>query len=76
MPAYVADLAVGHQLGLFEGALDGVDRGFDIDDHALAHAARFMLAQAQHFEAPFGQDLGHDSHHLAGADIEGDDKGP
>lgn len=40
----VADLAIGHQLGFFKRALDGVHGGLDIDDHALAHAARFMLA--------------------------------
>ena len=74
MPAYTSRILQSAISSAFEGALDGVDRGFDIDDYALAHAARFMLAQAQHFEAPFGQDLGHDSHHLAGADIEGDDK--
>ena len=70
----VADLAICHQLGFFKRSLDGIHSGLDIDDHALAHAARFVLAQAKHFESPFGQDFSHHSHHLAGADIEGDDK--
>src|SRR5690606_38143065 len=70
----VADLAVGHQLRFFKRSLDGIDGGLDVDDHALAHAARLVLAQAQHFEAPFRQDFGDHGHHLAGADIQGDDE--
>src|SRR5690606_37679662 len=65
---------VCHQLGLFERALNGVDRGLDIDDHALAHAARFVLAQAEHFKTPFRQDFGDHGYHFAGTDIQGDDE--
>ena len=32
---HVANLAIGHQLGLFQCALNAVDRRFNIDDHAL-----------------------------------------
>ncbi|MNJ66774.1 hypothetical protein D3C77_628810 [compost metagenome] len=70
----VANLAICHQLGFFKRALNGIHSGLDVDDHALAHAARFVLAEAEHFESPFGQNFSHHSHHLAGADIEGDDK--
>ena len=42
----IADLAVGHQFGFLKRALNRVHRGFDIDDHAFAHAAGFVLAQA------------------------------
>ncbi|MNI41761.1 hypothetical protein D3C73_960230 [compost metagenome] len=42
----VANLAICHQLGFFKRALNGIHSGLDIDDHALAHAARFVLAQA------------------------------
>ena len=33
------DTHAGHQLGLFERALDGADRRFDIDHHAFFQAA-------------------------------------
>ncbi len=34
----IAYLAVRHQLGLFQRALDGADRGVDVHHHALLHA--------------------------------------
>src|SRR5690606_16258551 len=55
-------------------ALDRIDGGLDVDHDALAHAARLVLAQAKHFEASFRQDFGDHGHHLAGADIQGDDE--
>jgi len=36
----LADLAVGHQLRLFQRALDGVDGGLDVHHHAAAQPAR------------------------------------
>ncbi len=32
---YFAYLAIGHQFGLLQGPLDGIYRGFNIDDHAF-----------------------------------------
>ena len=40
------DLAAGHQLGLFDGALDRLHGGFDVHHHALLQAARRMRTQA------------------------------
>src|SRR5690606_10424178 len=70
----LANLAVSHQLCLFQCALDRVDGGFDIDHNAFTHSLGFVLAQAQHFEAPFWQNLSHYGHHFTGADIECNDQ--
>ena len=52
MPAiHRVDLAAGHQLGLFDGALDRLHGRFDVDHHALLQAARRMRADAEHFDA-------------------------
>jgi hypothetical protein len=56
----IANLAVGHQLGLFERALDRVDRGFDIDHHAFFKAARWVPAHADHFKGGIRSDFSHD----------------
>src|SRR5690606_1772435 len=69
-----ANLAVGHEFGFFERALDRIDGRFNIDDHAFAHSLRFMLAEAQHFETSLWQYLGHYRHHFTGADIECNDQ--
>ena len=39
-----------------------------------SHAARLMLPQTQHFKASFRQHFGHYGHHLAGANIESNNK--
>ena len=71
---HIADLAVGHQLGLFQRALDGLHRGLDIDHHAFFQALRFVLAQPDHFVAPVGHHFGYHRHHFRGADVEADDQ--
>src|SRR5690606_16298725 len=70
----LADLAIRHELSFLQRSLNGIDSGLNVDDHALAHAARLMLAQAQNLEPSFWQYLGHDSYHLAGANVECNDQ--
>ncbi len=64
------DLAVGHQLGLFHGALDGLLCGFDVHHHAALEAARGVTAQADDLDAAVGLHLADDGHDLAGADVQ------
>ncbi len=45
------DLAVGHQLGLFDRVLDRVDGGVDVDHHALAQAPRRVRADPDDVDA-------------------------
>ena len=47
----VADLAVGHQLGFFQRALDRFDSRLDIDDHALFQALAIRAAQGRSLHA-------------------------
>ena len=68
-----ADLHPGHQLGLLDHALDGVDGGLEVDDHALAQALGLGLADADDVEAALVGDLGHDRADLVGADVQADD---
>ena len=70
----VADLAVGHQLGFFERALDRFDGGLDVDDDALLQALRLVLTESDDLVASVGHHLGHHRHHLGGADVESDDQ--
>jgi hypothetical protein len=67
------DLAVGHQLGFLDRALDRLHGGFDVDDHALLQAARWLAAHADDLDRAVGRDLAHQRHHLGGADVEPDD---
>ena len=62
-----ADLAVGHQLGFLERALDRGHRRLDVDHDALFQAFRFVRAHAQDVER-----LGHQARHLRGADVQRD----
>jgi hypothetical protein len=68
------DLAVGHQLGLFQGLLDTVDRGVDVDDHAALEAMAGGHAQARQPELAARHDFAHHHHHLGGSDVEPDDQ--
>jgi hypothetical protein len=70
----VADLAVGHQLGFFERALDRFDRRLDVDDHAFLQAPRLVLAESDDFVPSVGHHFGHHRHHFRGADVESDDQ--
>jgi hypothetical protein len=66
------DLAVGHQLGLFQGLLDALHRGVDVDHHAALEAVARRDAQARELELAARHDLGHHGHDLAGADVQPD----
>ena len=68
-----ADLDPRHELRLLHHALDGVDGGLEVDDHALAQALALGLADADDVEAPLFGDLGDDRAHLVGAHVEADD---
>jgi hypothetical protein len=49
----VADLAIGHELGLFQCALDRVDRRLYVHHHAFLEPARRRAAHANDLEAAF-----------------------
>ena len=69
---HVRDLAVGHQLGFFERALNGLHGGFDIHHHAFLEPLRFALAEADHLVVTFALQLGDDGHDLRRPNVEGD----
>src|SRR5450756_785284 len=68
------DLAICHEFGLLQRALDGVDRGFDVDHHALFQALGLVPAHADDVQPVVRQQLRDDRHHLGGAAIEADDE--
>src|SRR5574343_173899 len=67
------DLAGGHHLGLFQGLLDALHGGVDVDHHAALEAVRAGHAQARHAQLAT-HDLGHHRHHLGRADVQADDE--
>ncbi len=67
------DLAVRHQLGLLDRALDRLHRRLDVDDHALLQAARRLAAHADDLDRTVGRDLADQREHLGGADVQSDD---
>ncbi len=69
-----ADLAVGHQLGFLEGALDRGHRGLDIHHYALLQAFGLVRAHAEDFQPTIGRELRDQARHLRGADVEGHDQ--
>ncbi len=71
---HLAYLAVRHQFGLFQRALDCVDRGLDIDYHAPPQTARRVRTHADDVQRAFGSYFGDDADNLGSADIEADDE--
>jgi hypothetical protein len=69
-----ADLAVGHQLGFLEGALDRSDGRLDVDHHALLQSLRLVPAHAEDLERGVRPQLGHQAGDLRGADIQRHDE--
>ena len=67
---YLAYLAVGHQLGITQRALNRRHRRIDVNHHALLHAGGFVHAHADHFQRPFRLDLGDDGDNLGSADVQ------
>ena len=68
------DLAAGHQLGFLDRALDRLHGGFDVHDHAALEPARFVRADADHFDRIARRILADQRGHLGGADVETDDQ--
>src|SRR5262245_7258564 len=69
-----ADLAVGHELGLLQRALDRCHRRLDVDDHALLQPLGLVAAHAQDFERAVGAQLCHETRHLRGPDVQRHDE--
>jgi hypothetical protein len=67
------DLAVRHQLRFLYGALDGIDGGVDVDDHALAQPPRGVRTDSDDVRALLPA-LRHDRADLGGTDVETDDQ--
>jgi len=70
---HALDLAVGDQLGFFQGLLDAVHRGLDVDHRAALEAVGWRHAQARELEAAILLHLGHGHHDLGGADVQAHD---
>ena len=68
------NLHAGHDLGLFGGPLDRLDRGVDVDDVALAGAAVGRGALADDVEGAAGVLLADQDADLGGADVAGDEE--
>jgi hypothetical protein len=68
------DLATGHQLGLFDGALYRLHGRFDIDDDTALQSARRLRADADDLDTVVGRNLADQRHHFGGADVESDDE--
>ena len=66
------NLTSRHQLRLFYRALDGVNRGFDVDDDPFLHPAGRMRADANDFHFTVIVDLPDHCDDLRGPDIEPD----
>ena len=69
-----ADLAAGHQLGLFDRALDRLHRGLDVHHHAALHAARLVRADADHLDLLARRIFAHQRRHLRRADVQAHDQ--
>src|SRR5690606_27394963 len=67
------NLAAGHELGFFNGALDGLDGGFDIHHDPLLETAGRRGADSHNVDGAVTLDLADDRHHLGGADVQAND---
>jgi len=68
------DIAARHQFRLLDGALNRVDRGFNIDDYALFQSTRGMRADADHLDPAVIMHFADDRDDFRRADIETDDQ--
>ena len=71
-----ADLAIGHELGLFDRTLDRLHGGFNIDHHALLQSTRGLRTHADDLDGSVGRNLSNQRQHLGGANIQSDDDVP
>ena len=67
---YGMDFAAGHQLRFLHRALDGLNRGFDIDHDTTLQIPRRMRAYADDFNALVSSHFTHQGHDLGGADVQ------
>ena len=70
----VANLAVRKQLHLLDDARDGINRGFDVDDHPFLEPRGRLRRHADHVDPAIRSQLGHHCGDLGGADIEADNQ--
>ena len=68
------DLAIGHELGLFQCLLNALHGSVNVDNDAALEAAAGRNAQAGEFELAALQHFGHHHHHFAGTDVEADNQ--
>ena len=61
-------------LRLLQRRVDALGRGLEVHDRALAHAARWTLAEPDEAEAAPARDLSDDDGDLGGADLDGADE--
>ena len=64
-----------HQLGFFDRPLNRLHRRFDIDDHTLLQAARWMRTNSDDLESAFRIDFADDGGNLARANVQPNDSG-
>ncbi len=69
---YRVDLAAGHELGFFYGALDRLDGGLDVDHYALLQAAGRMRADTDDLQFAVRADFADERDHFGGANIQSD----
>jgi len=71
---HFADLAIGHQLGFAQSALNRRHGFFDVDHDAALEAFRDRRAQADHIQRAVVLHFGRHGDHFGGADIKPDNK--
>jgi hypothetical protein len=63
----------GHQFGLLDAGLDRVDRGVQVDDHALSEPSGRCGAKAHDVHGAVVSELRDDATDFGGSDVESDD---
>ena len=66
------NLAARHQLRFLHSALDGIDRGFNIDHDTLFHASRRVRPNTDNLNTSVGVNLADHGNNLGGPNIETD----
>ena len=64
------DLAVRHQLGFFQGLLNALHRGVDVDHHTALETIAGCHTQPGQLELATGQDFGDHGHDLGCANVQ------
>ena len=71
---HITDLAIGHEFGFLERALDRIDGRLDVHHHAFLQSARWRAAHSNDLETAFWPHLRDDSRDLRRADVESDNQ--